>query len=111
MHKSLIRAFKRHHDFQISHPAWAYERVPSIPFVGSAYEPERGVLVYASAENFSWMQRKDAPERRYHAAVDDARSRQACETSLPGIAELHSASSSGMRRVQLGDPGGYTERG
>jgi hypothetical protein len=60
-------------------PKWAYDFVPSIPFIGNEYKPGEGLLVYASAENFTWMNRRDIPARygdgrawnRYRAAYED----------------------------------------
>ncbi len=70
------------HDFRClpnKPPDWAWEFAPSIPFVGQQYEPGNGLLIYASAENFSWMDSKEAPERfntdaawnRYRAAYEE----------------------------------------
>jgi hypothetical protein len=42
-------------------PEWAWPYPPSIPLVGEAYKPGEGLLVYGSAENFSWMNRTVAP--------------------------------------------------
>lgn len=36
-------------------PDWAWPFKPPIPFVGRRYKPGRGLLVYASAENLSWL--------------------------------------------------------
>lgn len=44
-------------------PGWAWPVKPSIPFVGQRYRPGRGLLIYASAENLSWLNRAAAPAR------------------------------------------------
>lgn len=36
---------------------------PSIPFIGRNYRPGRGLLVYASAENLTWLNHNPTPER------------------------------------------------
>lgn len=58
----LVARFQRLHTEQ---PRWAWPYAPSIPFVGDQYRPDDGLLVYASAENFTWMTKKDVavPER------------------------------------------------
>jgi predicted nucleic acid-binding protein len=61
-------------------PAWAWKYKPSVPFIGDAYRPVDGLLIYASAENLAWMNRKDVPARfedervwdRYRAVYDEA---------------------------------------
>lgn len=44
-------------------PAWAWPYPPSIPFIGNQFEPGRGIFIYASAENLSWMTSGQIPER------------------------------------------------
>jgi hypothetical protein len=51
-------------------PEWAWPFAPSIPLVGNRFEPNRGLLIYASAENFAWMRSKASPPERY--VSDDA---------------------------------------
>ena len=46
-------------------PQWAWPLRPSIPFIGKHYEPGESLLVYASAENLSWMARDKNPPGRY----------------------------------------------
>ncbi|MCY2928586.1 MAG: hypothetical protein NTV86_03665 [Planctomycetota bacterium] len=36
-------------------PRWAWQFAPPVPLVGRQYRPGRGLLIYASAENLSWM--------------------------------------------------------
>ena len=72
----LIKKFQQLHD---EPPEWAWPFPPSIPFVGNEYERGRGLLIYASAENFSWMNKNEAPARfnseaawnRYRAAYEE----------------------------------------
>lgn len=72
----LLDHFKR---LYTSSPDWAWTFPPSIPFVGQDYCPGEGILVYASAENLSWMYEKETPERfkadqawdRYRAAYEE----------------------------------------
>lgn len=42
-------------------PEWAWEYEPSIPLIGEKFKPGRGLLVYASAENLTWMNGTDPP--------------------------------------------------
>ena len=42
-------------------PDWAWQFPPPVPFVGSRYKPGRGLLVYASAENLSWLNGIETP--------------------------------------------------
>jgi hypothetical protein len=75
--RALIRDFKTLYIGE--HPKWAWFPVPSIPFVGTRYRQRRDLLIYASAENLSWMNSKDIPERyrselawdRYRAAYEE----------------------------------------
>jgi len=60
-------------------PKWAWNFRPSIPFVGEQYRPDKGLLIYASAENLTWMNRTNPPARytsdaalnRYRAAYEE----------------------------------------
>jgi hypothetical protein len=60
-------------------PAWSWPFPPSCPIVGAKYKPDQGLLVYASAENFTWMTRAAAPARftddrawnRYRACYEE----------------------------------------
>jgi hypothetical protein len=59
-------------------PLWSWPFSPSIPLVGKQFQPGRGLLIYASAENLSWMNRSEVPKRfttdvswnRYRAHYD-----------------------------------------
>lgn len=42
-------------------PEWAWPFKPSIPFIGENYKPGEGLLIYASAENLSWLNNKKKP--------------------------------------------------
>ena len=74
--KQLRNAFQALHT---KTPDWAWPFVPSIPFVGKRYRPGHGLLIYASAENLSWMNRKSVPARfqepagwdRYRACLEE----------------------------------------
>lgn len=74
----LIQKYRSLYD-EDEHPSWAWNFPPSIPFIGTRYRPGRGFLIYASAENFAWMNRSDIPDRyvteqawnRYRAAFED----------------------------------------
>ena len=62
-------------------PEWAWQFEPSCPFVGRDYTPGEGLLVFASAENFSSLARKGVPSRftdnrawnRYRACFEEHR--------------------------------------
>lgn len=41
---------------------WAWPFKPSIPFIGENYKPDKGLLIYASAENLSWLNNKPPPQ-------------------------------------------------
>jgi len=77
MEKQLIRRFK---DTFTGVPTWAWPFKPSIPLVGKKYQPGKGLLIYASAENLSRFRTKPVPERftsekvwnRYRACYEDA---------------------------------------
>lgn len=58
----LVTRFRRLHT---EPPQWAWQFAPSIPFVGTRYRPGDGLLVYASAENLTWLNKKGVtvPER------------------------------------------------
>jgi len=44
-------------------PKWAWQFKPSVPFVGERYRPGKGLLIYASAENLSWLNAAPTPVR------------------------------------------------
>jgi len=50
--KELIRRFQATFD---QTPEWAWPYYPSIPLIGSGYRSGRSILIYASAENLSWI--------------------------------------------------------
>jgi len=54
----LIQRFK---DTFTDMPKWAWPFHPPIPLVGRNYKPGKGLLIYASAENLSWLNKRDAP--------------------------------------------------
>lgn len=62
-------------------PDWAWPFVPSIPFVGRHYRQGSGILIYASAENFTWLDRKTPPE---WLADDDAWNRYRVQYEMLG---------------------------
>jgi len=62
MQNLLIKRFKN--TFTGVPPwAWAWPFKPSIPLVGKNYKPGKGLLIYASAENLSWLNNAPTPER------------------------------------------------
>lgn len=73
----IITAFELLHHKDLE---WAWPFRPSIPFVGERYEPGKGLLIYASAENFGWIRNITPPDRytspkrawdRYRAAYEE----------------------------------------
>src|SRR4051794_40336565 len=44
-------------------PTWAWPFHPPVPMVGGVYRPGTGLLVYAGAENLSWLNKADPPPR------------------------------------------------
>lgn len=52
-------------------PHWAWPFAPSIPFVGARYRREKSILVYASAENFTWLRSVTVPDRFTNARAFD----------------------------------------
>lgn len=60
MQTALIQRFK---DTFSGTPKWAWPFKPSIPLVGKNYKPGKGLLIYASAENLSWLTGTTIPER------------------------------------------------
>lgn len=58
--KELIKNFKTLHKQKLS---WAWDYNPSIPLIGNNFKPGKGLLIYASAENLSWMKGSTIPER------------------------------------------------
>lgn len=59
MQDLLIQRFK---DTFTDMPKWAWPFHPPIPLVGRSYKPGKGLLIYASAENLSWLNKRDAPD-------------------------------------------------
>jgi hypothetical protein len=55
----LIQRFK---DIFTDVPEWAWPSKPSIPLVGENYKPGKGLLIYASAENLSWLNDDPTPQ-------------------------------------------------
>ena len=60
MQKALIRRFQ---DTFTGLPKWAWPFNPPIPLVGRNYKSGKGLLIYASAENLSWLNNTTVPER------------------------------------------------
>lgn len=60
MEKQLIRRFKK--TFTTT-PKWAWQFPPTIPLIGNNYKPGKGLLIYASAENLSWLHNTETPPR------------------------------------------------
>lgn len=56
----LIRRFKQTYD---GLPDWAWPFKPPVPLVGQRYRRGRGLLIYASAENLSWLTDTTPPPR------------------------------------------------
>ncbi len=56
----LVNRFKAIFD---KPPKWAWQFKPSIPLIGGKYKPGKGVLIYASAENLSWLNGQKPPAR------------------------------------------------
>ena len=56
----LFERFKTHYT---GPPPWAWPYRPSIPLIGEGYVPGKSLLVYASAENLSWMNDNRVPAR------------------------------------------------
>ena len=52
LESELVRASQQ---AKCSPPCWAYQFAPPIPLVGPLYVPGHGLMVYASAENLTWM--------------------------------------------------------
>ena len=65
LRRSLVAAFKRIHDASGGTPEWAWPFRPPIPLVGDAYRTGKSLLVYASAENLSWLNEEDAVPLRF----------------------------------------------
>jgi hypothetical protein len=59
---TLIETYKQIHS-RDGVPSWAWNFPPSIPLIGKDFEPGKGLLIYGSAENLSWMNRKPIPPR------------------------------------------------
>jgi len=60
MQIALIQRFK---DTLSGLPKWAWPFNPPTPLVGKNYKPGKGLLIYASAENLSWLNEKPPPPR------------------------------------------------
>jgi len=60
MQKALIQRFK---NTFTGTPKWAWPFNPPIPLIGKNYRPSKGLLIYASAENLSWLNDTTTPER------------------------------------------------
>jgi hypothetical protein len=58
--ESLISEFQELHE---EPPEWAWGFNPSIPLIGQQYKCGSGVLVYASAENFDWIESNASGEK------------------------------------------------
>jgi len=57
---------------ECSSPSWARPYPPPIPLVGVAYAPGQGLMVYASAENLTWMDRdKKRTSPRWESFCED----------------------------------------
>jgi hypothetical protein len=54
---------KRFKDTFKTTPKWAWPFKPPVPLVGKNYKPGKGLLIYASAENLSWLHSKKPPAR------------------------------------------------
>ena len=76
MEKQLVRRFKNTFD---KTPSWAWDFMPPIPLIGKQYKPGKGLLIYASAENLSWLNAVPTPRRfqkehawnRYRACYEE----------------------------------------
>ena len=76
MEKQLVRRFKDTFD---KTPSWAWDFMPPIPLIGKQYKPGKGLLIYASAENLSWLNAVPTPRRfqseqawnRYRACYEE----------------------------------------
>lgn len=60
MEKQLIRRFK---NTFAEIPKWAWDFKPPIPLIGQQYKPGKSLLIYASAENLSWLHDTETPPR------------------------------------------------
>ena len=60
MEKQLIRRFKSTFG---SIPKWAWKFPPTVPLIGQQFKPSKGLLIYASAENLSWLHDTETPAR------------------------------------------------
>ncbi|MCD6303465.1 MAG: hypothetical protein J7M21_00710 [Planctomycetes bacterium] len=86
--------------FQVTHegrPGWAWPFNPPVPLVGKRYRPGRGLLIYASAENLSWLHDEPTPPRfktadawnRYRIRYEEAGRRSADFFPDVGIAPVN----------------------
>ena len=82
-------------------PKWAWPFKPSIPLVGKNYRPGRSLLIYASAENLTWANKKEIPERftnedswnRYRVQYEEA---GRCSTNFFPSLGIQPASDGGL---------------
>ena len=56
----LIKRFKSTFNKK---PSWAWDFMPPVPLIGKQYKPGKGLLIYASAENLSWLNAVPTPRR------------------------------------------------
>ncbi len=72
----LVKRFKT---IYTQTPKWAWPFKPSIPLIGEKYKTGKGLLIYASAENLSWLNEHERPARflggkawnRYRACYEE----------------------------------------
>lgn len=60
MEKQLIRRFK---STFTGIPSWAWKFKPPMPLIGQQYKPGKSLMIYASAENLSWLHDTETPAR------------------------------------------------
>ncbi len=53
-------------------PPWAWPIPPSVPLVGERFEPGAALMVYASAENLTWMNSKRPRSHPHHFEGESA---------------------------------------
>ncbi|MCE5340149.1 MAG: hypothetical protein LLF92_03365 [Planctomycetaceae bacterium] len=58
----LVQRFKDISMFE-KIPSWAWQFNPPIPLIGEKYKPGKSILIYASAENLSWLHNSKTPSR------------------------------------------------
>ena len=59
----VAKLVKRFKTIYTGTPKWAWQFEPSIPLIGKKYKPGNGLLIYASAENLSWLNGQELPAR------------------------------------------------